>query len=182
MAWLQSLDIEVLTGLRDVFCSPWLDKPMMFISKLGDVGFVWIALTAIFLLLGNRKYPWRTWGFLLGLSLALNALLCNVLVKPMVARVRPYDLLGYEVLVAHLGDYSFPSGHTAASFAAATAIYTMNKKWGIIAFIFASLMGFSRLYLGVHFPTDVLVGAFFGWSMATLAIFIFRRLGLKSRI
>jgi len=107
--------------------------------------------------------------------------MCNVLLKPMVARVRPYDLLGYEVLVAHLSDFSFPSGHTSASFAAAMAIYTMNKKWGLAAFAFAVIMGFSRLYLGVHFPTDVLVGAFLGWAMAMITILIFIRLELFNK-
>jgi len=175
MEWIQSIDIKILTGLRDVFNSPWLDKPMMFISKLGDSGFLWIALAVIFFLVGNKKKPWRSWGILLAASLGANALLCNVVLKPMVGRIRPYDLLGYEVLVSHLSDFSFPSGHTSASFAGATAIYAMNKKWGIAAFVFATLMGFSRLYLGVHFPTDVLVGAFLGWAMASITIIVFKR-------
>lgn len=189
MGWIQAIDIMILTGIRNFFNQPWLGKPgldklMMFISGLGNNGFIWITLATLFLLVGNRKKPWRTWGALLLLCLGANAFVCNGVLKPLVARIRPYDLLGYEVLVPHLSDFSFPSGHTAASFAAATVIYAMNKKWGVAAYIFAAVMGLSRLYLGVHFPTDVLAGAFFGWAVAKITIFVYRRCTLikKSRI
>lgn len=181
MEWIQAIDVMILEKIRDFFCVPWMDKPMMLITKLGDGGFIWITLAVIFFLVGNKKHPWRRWGTLLALCLAANALLCNVVLKPIVARVRPYDLLGYEVIVPHLSDFSFPSGHTAASFAAATAIYAMDKRWGIAAFTFATLMGFSRLYLGVHFPTDVLSGAFLGWAGATVTVSVYRRCALKNK-
>ena len=76
---------------------------------------------------------------------------------------------GYEILVRRLGDYSFPSGHTSASFAAATAIYAIDRRWGAAAYVLAALIGFSRLYLGVHFPTDVLAGAVVGILAAKAA-------------
>ncbi|MBQ2924585.1 MAG: phosphatase PAP2 family protein, partial [Anaerotignum sp.] len=76
-------------------------------------------------------------------------------------------------LIPPVGDPSFPSGHTSASFAAATAIYAINRKWGIAAYVFAAVMGFSRLYLGVHFPTDVLAGALVGTAAAMIIIRIF---------
>lgn len=178
---LQSMDIMILTQLRNFFHAPWLDRLMILISTLGDNGLLWIGLGVLLFLLGNRRNPWRTWGILLLLSLAANALVCNVLLKPMIARVRPYDLLGYEILVPRLADFSFPSGHTSASFAAATAIYAMNKRWGIVVFIFATLMGFSRLYLGVHFPSDVFAGALLGWAVATIVIRIYRSSFCKNK-
>lgn len=181
MEWIQSMDVAMLTGLRDVFDSPVLDKCMIFITKLGDGGLIWIAIAILLMLFGNKKYPWRTWGLTLALCLAATALFCNGILKPMVARMRPYDLLGYEILVARLGDFSFPSGHTAAAFASATAIYSMNKKWGTSTFVLAAFMGFSRLYLGVHYPSDVLAGAFLGWFIATITIFAFRRFALKNK-
>ncbi|MGN1231369.1 MAG: phosphatase PAP2 family protein, partial [Anaerotignum sp.] len=98
----------------------------------------------------------------------------NLLLKPWVNRIRPYDLLQYDILIPPVGDPSFPSGHTSASFAAAAALYAMNKKWGIAAYAFAALMGFSRLYLGVHFPTDVAVGAVIGVLMAKAVQRVFR--------
>ncbi|WP_304508408.1 phosphatase PAP2 family protein [Anaerotignum sp.] len=172
---LQLIDIMILTQIRSLFHAPWLDKPMILISTLGNNGFLWIALAVIFFSLGNKKKPWRAWGILLLFCLAANILVCNVLLKPMVARIRPYDLLGYDILVPRLADFSFPSGHTSASFAAAAVIYTMNKKWGIVVFIFAALMGFSRLYLGVHFPSDVLAGALLGWIVARVVICIYTK-------
>ncbi|KXL53924.1 undecaprenyl-diphosphatase BcrC [Anaerotignum neopropionicum] len=181
MEWIQTVDIMILTGLRNVFSTPCLDKPMILISSLGNNGFLWIALAILFFFVGNRKNPWRTWGILLVLCLGANALVCNVLLKPMVARVRPYDLLGLDILVSPLSDFSFPSGHTSASFAAAAAIYSMNKKWGWVAFLFAVLMGFSRIYLGLHYPSDVFGGAVLGWVVAKNVICVFERCVLKNK-
>lgn len=171
LEWIQKLDIQVLTELRELFCTPWLDTPMKLISGLGNNGFLWIAIGAVLLILGNRTKPWRQWGAVLLGSLALNAVLCNIVLKPLVARTRPYDLLGYTVLVPPLSDFSFPSGHTSAAFAGAAVIYAMHRRWGIAAYLFAILMGFSRLYLGVHFPADVLAGALLGWAAARAVIF-----------
>ena len=106
-------------------------------------------------------------------SLAANFLACNVVLKPLIDRTRPYYVLDYTPLIPPVGDPSFPSGHTSASFAAATAIYAINKKWGIAAYACAAVMGFSRLYLGVHFPTDVLAGALVGIVAAMVIIKIF---------
>ena len=88
-------------------------------------------------------------------------------------------MLGYEPLIPPVGDPSFPSGHTAVSFAAATAIYAIDKKWGIAAYVFAVVMGFSRLYLGVHFPLDVLGGAVVGTVAAKLVLVAFARFDRK---
>ena len=114
-------------------------------------------------------------------SLAGNFLACNVILKPLVNRTRPYVLLDYDILIPPVGDASFPSGHTAASFAAATAIYAINRKWGIAAYIFAAVMGFSRLYLGVHFPTDVLGGAVCGTVAAWLVLWLMEKKCLKEK-
>lgn len=173
MEWLLEMDGQFLLWLKETCAHPVLDNIMIFISALGDGGFLWIALGLLFLLAGLRQKRWRQRGLLLLFSLAANALVCNVLLKPLVNRTRPYDLLGYDILIPPVGDPSFPSGHTSASFAAATAIYAMNKKWGMAAYAFAAVMGFSRLYLGVHFPTDVLAGAVIGVIMAKVVLRFF---------
>ena len=173
MEWLLEMDGKLLLWLKEVFSHPVMDEVMIFVSRLGNKGFIWIAIGVLFLLFGFRNKIWRSRGFLVLFSLAANFLACNVVLKPLIDRTRPYYVLDYTPLIPPVGDPSFPSGHTSASFAAATAIYAINKKWGIAAYAFAAVMGFSRLYLGVHFPTDVLAGALVGTAAAMVIIKIF---------
>ena len=177
MEWLLEKDGQLLLGLREIVCHPALDGVMKFVSKLGDHGMIWIAIGVLFLLMGFRKKVWFRNGFLVLFSLLADLILCNKLLKPLVDRTRPYYVLDYEPMIPPVGDASFPSGHTAVSFAAATAIYAINKKWGIVAYIFAVVMGFSRLYLGVHFPLDVVCGAIVGTVAAKLVLFLAKKIG-----
>ena len=128
---------------------------MVGITSLGNAGWIWIALTAVFLIL--PKY--RKCGVRMAIALILDLILCNLVLKPLAARPRPCWIdEQVKLLVAAPKDYSFPSGHSAASFAAAVSIFVMHKKEGAAALILACLIAFSRLYLFVHFPTDVLAG------------------------
>ena len=179
MEWLLEKDGQLLLWLKETFSHPVLDEIMIFVSSLGNKGFIWIAIGILFLLFGFKNKIWRSRGILVLLSLGMNFLACNVILKPLVDRTRPYFVLGYDPVIPPVGDPSFPSGHTAASFAAATAIYAVNKKWGIAAYIFAAVMGFSRLYLGVHFPTDVVCGAILGTVMAKIVIKIYLTKSVK---
>ena len=175
MERLLEMDGQLLLWIRETFGNPVLDHIMIFISSLANKGMLWIGIGVVLLLLGVKGRKWSERGLLVLLSLAFNAVVCNLWLKPMVARTRPYDLLGYEILVRRLGDYSFPSGHTSASFAAATALYAIDRRWGTAAYILAVLIGFSRLYLGVHFPTDVLAGAVIGILAAKAAQWILEK-------
>ena len=175
MERLLEMDGQLLLWIRETFGNPVLDHIMIFISSLANKGMLWIGIGVVLLLLGVNGRKWSERGLLVLLSLAFNAVVCNLWLKPMVARTRPYDLLGYEILVRRLGDYSFPSGHTSASFAAATALYAIDRRWGTAAYILAVLIGFSRLYLGVHFPTDVLAGAVIGILAAKAAQWILEK-------
>ena len=179
MDWLLEMDGNLLLWLREMVCHPALDDVMRFISKLGDHGMIWIVIGCLFLLMGFRKKVWFRNGLLVLFSLLADLILCNKLLKPLIDRTRPYYVLEYEPLIAPVGDPSFPSGHTAVSFAAATAIYAINKKWGSVAYAFAVLMGFSRLYLGVHFPLDVLGGALVGTVAAKIVIGLMKRVNEK---
>ena len=98
------------------------------------------------------------------LALAIGAVVTNLCLKDLVARIRPYDSVeGLVPLVARLKDYSFPSGHTCASFACAGVYYkAFPGKWGKAAMVLAVLIALSRLYVGVHYPTDVLVSLILG--------------------
>ena len=162
MERLLELDGRLLLWIKEFLANPVLDEVMIFVSKTGNKGFLWIAIGVLFLLLGVKHRQWLRRGWMVLFSLLGNFLLCNLTLKPLVDRTRPYYVLGYDPVIPPVGDPSFPSGHTAASFAAATAIYAIDKRWGIAAYIYAAVMGFSRLYLGVHFPTDVLAGAVVG--------------------
>lgn len=175
MERLLEMDAQLLLWLKEGLACPFLDRVMIGISTLGNAGLCWIALGIVLLCLGFRNPIRRRQGWTLLLCLGADALLCNVLLKPLVGRTRPYDLLGYDILIPPLDDPSFPSGHTAASFAAATAIYAFDKRWGAAAYVFAAVMGLSRVYLGVHFPTDVLAGAVLGTAAAKVVLALLRR-------
>lgn len=175
MEWLLEMDGQLLLWLKEAFSHPVLDEVMIFVSSLGNKGKIWIAIGLLLLLFGLKKKAWRKGGLMVLFSLAANFLACNVVLKPLIDRTRPYYVLGYTPLIPPVGDPSFPSGHTSASFAAATAIYAINKKWGIAAYIFAAVMGFSRLYLGVHFPTDVVCGAMVGIGAAKWVLYLMKK-------
>ena len=179
MEKLLEWDGQALLWLKDTFAHPVLDQIMIFVSRMGDKGFCWIALGLLFLLLGRRERVWFRRGILVLSALLADVLLCNVLLKPLVNRTRPYEVLDYTLIVPPMHDASFPSGHTAASFAAATAVYAIRPSWGRAAYAFAVLMGFSRLYLGVHFPLDVLAGAAVGTLAAKLALVLLKTLKKK---
>ena len=136
------------------------DTIVPLITKLGDAGMIWICLTIVLLIIPKT----RKTGVIMMAALLVDVLLCNVLIKNLVARTRPFDVnTAVQLLVAKPRDYSFPSGHTAASFASVTALYLAGeKKLWKIALVLAVLIAFSRLYLYVHYPTDVLGGIITG--------------------
>lgn len=140
--------------------TPLITKIMKAASKLGDAGFIWILLAAVLLTIPKT----RKVGILVSVALLLDVLTCNVILKPLIARTRPYDVnTAVELLIRAPRDYSFPSGHTAASFAAAAALWFADKKkLAIPALVLAVLIAFSRMYFYVHYPTDVLGGAILG--------------------
>lgn len=152
-------EFEFLDFLQTMH-TPLITKIMKAASKLGDAGFIWILLTGVLLMIPKT----RKVGILVSVALLLDVLTCNVILKPLIARTRPYDVnKAVELLIRAPRDYSFPSGHTAASFAAAAALWFADKKkLAIPALVLAVLIAFSRMYFYVHYPTDVLGGAILG--------------------
>ncbi len=169
MGWLLELDAAVVVWIYNNFRIDILDGPMVFITKLGDGGAIWIAVALVLLIACCWKKELRKVALVVTLSLILSALLCNIIIKPMVGRVRPYDLLGLDIIVERLNDYSFPSGHTSAAFACGAGVWLCNRRYGKIVIALALLMAFTRLYLCVHFPTDVLGGMVLGGLCAVIA-------------
>ncbi len=173
---MNSFESGILDKINEIFSSEFLDTVMPVITKLGDKGIIWIILTLVFLCFKKT----RKIGFSMALSLIIGYLVGNLFLKNVVARIRPYNLNPeISLLVPKLSDYSFPSGHTLSSFEAATAIFIRNKKLGIPALVLAVLIAFSRLYLYVHYPTDVLAGVVLGIGIAILASFIVDKIYLK---
>lgn len=107
MERLFEMEGQLLLWIREVFASPVMDKIMIFISSLANKGMLWIGIGVVLLLLGVKGRKWSNRGLLVLLSLAFNMVICNLLLKPLVARTRPYDLLGYEILVRRLGIIPF---------------------------------------------------------------------------
>ena len=143
--------------------TPFVDSLMSFITFLGDRGWFWILLGAALFVIPKT----RILGGCILASLAAGFLVGNVILKNLVARDRPCWLdPAIPLLVRIPRDYSFPSGHSLASFEGAVCIFLFNRKWGVPALMLAVLIAFSRLYLFVHFPTDVLFGAMLGTVIA----------------
>ena len=168
-----SFDLPILDWIQNTMQCGFLDKIMPLITVLGDGGAFWIACAVLMMLL--KKY--RKAGFSAGLALIFGLLICNIFLKPTVARIRPYDFqeqMGViiNLLIEKEHSFSFPSGHTIASFEAATAILLRHKKLGTAAMVLAILIAFSRMYLYVHYPTDVIVSVFLGIGLALLASWI----------
>lgn len=171
-----NIEIKILDFIRNNLSSPIMDGIMKFITFFGDKGWFWIVLGIA--LLWFRKT--RKMGLTVCIALIFSLLLCNLTLKPLIARIRPYDIKkGIQLIIDAPHDYSFPSGHTSASFASAFAVFFNNKKWGSIALVFAALIAFSRLYLYVHFPTDVLGGLILGFVCAVLAYYTLKFLEKK---
>ncbi len=164
------MELQILNWIYEKH-SPIMDSVMVFLTRLGDAGFFWLLLAAILLL--SKKT--RIWGLTMGFAMLLGLVVVNFGVKPLVHRVRPYDAAGFTaLLIDRPTDYSFPSGHTQAAFASAWVLYCMNQRGGLLALILAALIAFSRLYLYVHYPTDVLAGFLFGSLWAFLAVRYFK--------
>ena len=163
-----SFDLPILDWIQETMQCTFLDKTMPIVTLFGDGGVFWIGIAV--LLLFFAKY--RKTGFSMGMALVLGLVVCNITLKPLVARIRPYDFqlqeFGREItlLISAQHDFSFPSGHSAAAFCVVGVLYGAKIRelfWPVL--VLAILIGFSRLYLYVHFPTDVLVGAFCGFAI-----------------
>ena len=167
---METMELAVLDWIQVHLRCGVLDAVLPWISGTADHGEVWILLAAVLLLLRRQ----RRYGAAVACGLVLDLVACNLVLKPLIGRVRPFavnpDVL---LLIAPPGDASFPSGHTAASFAAVFALRTAGSPLWKPALVLAAVIALSRLYLYVHWPSDVLggalLGAAVGWAGAKLA-------------
>lgn len=172
---IYSFDYSILNYINEHFHNAFFDGFFSIITHLAAAGWFWIALAA--LLLCFKKT--RKTGCVMGAALLMGVIFGNGILKPLIHRVRPYDNAAWSpavtratLLISPPSDYSFPSGHTLASFEGAFGIFLCNKKWGAPALVLAVLIAFSRLYFYIHYPTDVIGGMILGIGFAVAAFFI----------
>lgn len=170
-------DAAVLLWIQDNMRTELMTIIMKSITRLGDNGCLWIALAIVLLVMGKT----RRIGITSAVALIITFLTVNLGIKNIVARVRPYEVIdGLTNLVEKQHDFSFPSGHAAHAFAVGVVIFIMMpKKIGVPVLIISILMAYSRLYIGVHYPTDVIAGAIIGTVIAFFSIFIVNKISEK---
>jgi len=140
------------------------------ITSLGNGGIIWIIIALVFVLNGKT----RTLGEMIISSLILTTILGEGIIKHVIRRSRPFlNEIEDKLLIVKPITYSFPSGHTSSSFAAAGILYSMQSKLAVFAFLLAAVIAFSRIYLNVHYPTDVFMGIVLGLFCAHLVVYAF---------
>ena len=152
-------ELAVLDFIQEHLTGGVGDVLMPAISFLGNGGMIWIILAVVLLLIPKK----RKVGLAVVIGLLAMLLLCNIILKQVVGRTRPFEVnTAVKLLVKPPSDYSFPSGHTCAAVTAAAALFFRKSRLWLPVAVAAAVMGFSRLYLYVHYPTDVLGGALLG--------------------
>ena len=178
------MEIQILHWFETLH-NPITNPIFYVITTLGNAGWFWIVLAVLMLTVLPKKY--KKAGLTMAIALILSLIFCNGIMKHLWARPRAFWVVGQNFVVGNefenlygifnsIHDYSFPSGHSSASFAAAESIFMWRKKEGSAALVLAALIAFSRLYFTVHYPTDVLVGTITGALYGVAAYFIVKAL------
>lgn len=168
---MNEFEIKILDFIQEHLRFEFLDNLMVLLTRLADDGILWIVL-AIALLCFKQS---RKMGITLSVALILGLLIGNIGLKNIFARPRPYTVnpaIEGQMLVEKLKDYSFPSGHTRCCFESAMAMYLCDKRWGKAAFVLGVFIGFSRMYLYMHYPTDVIGGVVLGLINGVMAFVV----------
>nr|WP_248484790.1 phosphatase PAP2 family protein [Tepidibacter aestuarii] len=170
MEIIKMIDISLLNFVHNYFQNDIFDKIMPIISFLGNGGIIWIIISLI--LITNKKY--RKVGMLSFFALILSTILVEGILKNLMQRPRPFiEFTNINLLIKKPLSYSFPSGHATSSFAAAGVIGNMIRKYKVLTMILAGLIAFSRVYLFVHYPVDVIAGIILGLILSYLITYKF---------
>jgi undecaprenyl-diphosphatase len=171
LAELLALDGAILMFVQERLRTGALDYIMIALSFIGNAGALWLAICAIMAAQKQR----RRQGAMLFACLALCFIVNNVIIKNAVGRARPFEAIeGLRILIQAPRDRSFPSGHAASGFAAAFALSRMyGGRAALASYAAAALIAVSRVYVGVHYPSDVAAGALFG-TLCAAALFYLR--------
>ncbi len=163
---ITQIDFSILEYIRQCLTSPPMDTFMTGITHLGDYGLIWIGLAIVLMAIPKTRKS----GYALALAMIAGLIICNLLMKNIIARPRPFELWHYPIIIDKPIGYSFPSGHSSNSFIAATVIAMRYRKFAIPAYVMASLIAFSRVYLCVHYPSDIIAGAIIGIGIASATV------------
>ena len=178
---IQNLDTSILLFIQDNLRSPLLNLIMIFFTKIGDIGFIWIVTGLVLFI----KKSTRKGGLVVLVCLLAAYVINDGGLKLIIARPRPYATIdGLSILVKPLSSYSFPSGHANSSFAAALALTVVFGKKGAYSYILACFIALSRCYVGVHYPSDVIGGAIVGTIVSLVVCLImikYLKIDLKER-
>lgn len=165
------MELEILHMIQDLH-RDWLNPVMVFFTAIGEGGFCWIVVSIVLALMPRT----RKCGLTMMAAMAITFLLGNLLLKNLIARPRPCMIdRSVTLLIPFPAEYSFPSGHASNSFTAATVIYAFYHRAGAAAFVLAAVIAFSRMYLFVHYPTDILGGILLGMLDACVVLWCVRR-------
>ena len=163
---MNSFETEILKFINQTISNSFLDGIFVFVSEVGNKGILWIIITVIFLMFNKTRKA----GICCAISLIMCLAVGNGILKPVIGRIRPYDFdTSLKIIIPMLSDASFPSGHTLAAFAFASSASIHLRKYRLVFFAAATLMGISRIYLCVHYPTDVIAGAVIGYGFGIIS-------------
>lgn len=174
MGWITDMDMAILDAIHD-HASSALDTVMSSVTHIGDSALIFMAFGAILMI--SPKY--RRYGVAIILASALCYIIGNLTIKPIVGRLRPFEIdPSVTLIIDHPRGFSFPSGHAMTSFAWATVLccIPMRPLVKAVPIALASLISFSRLYLYVHYPSDVIVGAFIGIVIGLFSMYLVQKL------
>ena len=172
----QALDFNLLSQIYNITHNGIFDKIMPIISNMGNMGIIWVTISII--LLFSKKY--RKTGILCLVALIVTAIIGEGILKNLIQRLRPFnEVPTMQLLISKPLSYSFPSGHTASAFAAAFIISNKIKKLVIPAYVLAATIAFSRMYLFVHYPSDIIGGVLLGTICAIVVLSISKRYFMK---
>ena len=156
---MNAFEIQILKFVQETFSCGFLDAIFKFISYIGNKGAIWIVCALVMCIFKKTRKA----GIVSAISLVFCLVIGNMALKPLIGRMRPYEFdTTLNVIIPLLKDASFPSGHTMAAFAFCHSVANVYKRYRIPLYALAVFMGLSRIYLCMHFPTDVIFGAFFG--------------------
>lgn len=170
---IEKYDIKAAKYINSLYHSKALDNFMKFFTYLGNLGLLWVGISIVFML--SLSHESRKKGIVLICALLLTTILGEGIIKHIVKRKRPFTNMNLcdQLIIGTPSTFSFPSGHTASSFAASAVFLAINSRISIIILIISTCIALSRIYLKVHYVSDVIGGAILGLLCGSITVSLF---------